>query len=195
MIKRTLAIIITHFLFMILCSCTLFPGRYTQGDRTFSRAPLSGIALDEDGNPLKAVLITLNNSRKELTDRNGRFIFTDVRRGEHIVTASLEGFECIKETGFSFLDRTELLTLRLISLDSIADSAFDALKEGNFSKADLLLRRCEDAGGCDYAAFLRGMYLYLTDNISDAKALFQEIIDKGIDNSAVRKMLKLCSEN
>ncbi len=80
----------------------------------FTEAPLFGMVYDYDNRPCSEALIIIDDNDEVMSDINGRFIIGVLSRGNHIVTAKKEGYETLSFS-FSFLNRTQVLYLRMIS--------------------------------------------------------------------------------
>lgn len=138
---------------VLLASCA------TAGKRddpaAFDAAPLLGMVYDAEGSPVQGVRITLDGKDAAESDLSGRFIVSGVTRGAHRFGARCEGYETV-ESEFRFLNRSQVLYLRLHSADQLLSAAERALEAGNIPEAEDALAR---AGKIDGAS--KPVLLYL----------------------------------
>ena len=93
------------------------------------------------------------------TDLNGRFVIGDLARGEHAIRVVKDGYEPL-ETRVEFLDRTQVLYLRLASHAQLVREAEEALARKEMRAADALLLRAESVDPDDpVGRYLRALYL------------------------------------
>jgi tetratricopeptide (TPR) repeat protein len=147
--------------------------------REFTSSPLIGMVYDGEQKPCAGVLITVDGQAGPRTDVNGRFVIDALERGDHLLRAEKEGFETL-ESPLSFVDRTQVLYLRLISLGQLLREAEEALGRGKLQQADKLLARAlalspEDPVGL----YLRAVYLLKLQDTAQAVGLLQRILARG----------------
>src|SRR5512145_1044729 len=61
--------------------------------REFASSPLVGMVYDLDQKPCAGALITVDGQEGPRTDINGRFVIDALRRGEHLIGVSKQGYE------------------------------------------------------------------------------------------------------
>jgi tetratricopeptide (TPR) repeat protein len=88
------------------------------GTVNFSTAPLLGMIYDSENLPCLAASVMIDGNERAQTDVNGRFVASEVSKGEHTITIVKKGFETLT-IPFNFLDRKQILYLKVISLKQI----------------------------------------------------------------------------
>jgi tetratricopeptide (TPR) repeat protein len=147
--------------------------------REFTSSPLVGMVYDLDQKPCAGALITVDGQEGPRTDINGRFVIAALRRGEHLIGVSKQGYEPL-EAALSFLDRTQVLYLRLTSLGQLLRKAEEALDRRRFQEADDLLRRAEALNAEDpVGMYLRAVYFLKRENTEEAIGLLEKILAQG----------------
>lgn len=147
--------------------------------REFASSPLVGMVYDLDQKPCAGALITVDGQEGPRTDINGRFVIDALRRGEHLLRVSKPGYEPL-ETALSFLDRTQVLYLRLTSLGQLLREAEEALDRRRLQEADELLRRAETLNAEDpVGMYLRAVYFLKRENTEAAISLLERIRAQG----------------
>lgn len=72
-----------------------------------SNGIVSGRLLDKNGNPLENISISLDRGKKTLTEKNGKFIFSDIPAGYHLLSVYSDGKE-VKSFDLDIIAGTEL---------------------------------------------------------------------------------------
>ncbi len=106
----------------------------------FMLAPLEGKIFDNDNTPCSDVLVTIDKGASVRSDINGRFVLTAVGKGKHEITATKEGYESFL-TSFSFLNRNQILWIRMISLKQIERKIEAAFDDEKWEDAENLIDR------------------------------------------------------
>jgi len=159
-----------------LSSCVSYQERRL---REFNRAPLVGMVYDQEQKPCAAAQITVDGKEGPRSDINGRFVIDALERGDHQIGVSKEGFEPLK-TKVSFVDRTQVLYLRVVSFSQLLRQAEEALGRGRFQEADGLLRRAEALDPEDpVGLYLRAVYFLRLEDVQQAIGLLQKILARG----------------
>lgn len=172
---------------MTLISCA--SQNYTDPN-VFNKASLFGMIYDEDNQPCPGVTLSVdgNNSDQKtglLSDIRGRFVIPDLGRGEHVVVARKEGFEELS-VKVLFLNKTDVLFLRMVSFGQLLTSAERALEERKWASADAFLSRAEKLDpGDGVLLYLRAVRAYKTGMWQEAVSFLNEALDKGIKEPAV----------
>ena len=147
--------------------------------REFRSATLVGMVFDQDQRPCAAALITVDGRQGPRTDINGRFVIDALERGDHRIGVSKQGFEAL-ETKVSFVDRTQVLYLRVVSFSQLLRQAEEALDRRKLQEADGLLRRAEALDSEDpVGLYLRAVYFLRLEDPEQAVGLLQKILARG----------------
>lgn len=178
--KLRLLIAAGVLVWILCCSCTHVAGIDTVGARSFKKASLSGIVLDERGIPVPDAEVILDGEKATVSGKDGRFVFPGAASGEHTVKAEAYGFEPMPSTRIIFTDRTGFLVLRITRLASLVDEAAEHISRGSLDEADVLLSRCEAAGGTPASRLLRGVFLYITGDYAGALNTARGLIREGL---------------
>jgi tetratricopeptide (TPR) repeat protein len=173
--KRQLVLLVLAFA-LSFSSCVSYREKRL---REFSSSPLLGMVYDGEQKPCAGALITVDGQGGPLTDINGRFIIDKLERGDHLFEVRKEGFETL-EVPLSFVDRTQILYLRVVSHGQLLREAEEALDRRKLQEADRLLRRAvaldpEDPVGL----YLRAVYFLKLDDTAQAIGLLQKILVRG----------------
>ncbi|MBN1409583.1 MAG: hypothetical protein JW969_01970 [Spirochaetales bacterium] len=129
-----LSILIVPVLFI---SCQSEPTLSTE----FSNAPLYGMIYDYDNSPCADVIITADERTRVQSDINGRFQFFDFSRGAHTFKAEKPGYETWVMDNFYFTNRTQILYIKMISLQQIINMIEKALDEKSWAIAESWVER------------------------------------------------------
>jgi tetratricopeptide (TPR) repeat protein len=163
-------------LILSLSSCLSYRERRL---REFDSAPLVGMVYDQEQKPCAAALLTVDGEEGPRTDINGRFVIDALERGEHRIVVSKEGFEPL-EVPLSFVDRTQVLYLRVFSFGQLLRGAEEPLDRGKLQEADGLLRRAEALNAEDpVGLYLRAVYFLRLEDTEQAVSLLQKILAHG----------------
>jgi len=177
----------------LLLIAVLLVGCASQGNndgRLFDKAPLFGMMYDEENQPCAGVKLSVdgvtNNSDTGLvTDIRGRFMLPDLSRGAHTLEATKEGCEQLNEK-ILFLNRTDVLFLRMISFGQLLAKAEKALEERKWDDAEAFLARAEKLDpGDSVLHFLRAVKAYRTKKYGDAVDLLNGILAKGVKEPSI----------
>jgi tetratricopeptide (TPR) repeat protein len=174
--RLRLPVLLVLALALSLSSCVSYRERRL---REFNSATLVGMVYDLDQKPCAAALIIVDGSEGPRTDINGRFVIDALRRGDHRIRVSKEGFEPL-EVPVSFVDRTQVLYLRVVSFNQLLRQAEEALGRGKLQEADGLLRRAETLSSDEpVGLYLRAVYLLRLEDVEQAIGQLQKILARG----------------
>jgi len=153
--------------------------------REFTSSPLMGVVYDAEQKPCVAALITVDGREGPSTDINGRFLIDALARGNHRIGVQKEGYEPL-EVPISFLDRTQVLYLSVVSLGQLLSEAEEALDRQKLGEADGLLRRAEALDPEDpVGLYLRAVYFSREGQPEQAVPLLERILVKDPRQPAV----------
>ena len=147
--------------------------------REFQKAPLFGMIYDHDQKPCPAAAVRVDGGERAQTDINGRFTIVDLARGEHRIEVRKQGYEDL-EVGVQFLNRDQILYLRVISLRQLLEQAEAALEKKKLAETASLLARAEkiDAGD-PVGVYLQALYLLETGAVAEASELLEGLAKAG----------------
>lgn len=157
---------------------------------SYEKAPLFGMIYDEDNQPCAGVRLTLDGAAVmgdtgPVTDIRGRFVLPELARGQHLLVARKDGYEELS-VKITFLTRTDVLFLRMISLGQLLTNAEKALEERKWEEAQAFLTRAGklDSGNSSLL-FLQAVKAYRTAKYEEAVELLNGILGKGIREPSV----------
>ena len=147
--------------------------------REFQEAPLFGMLYDHDQKPCPAAAVRVDGEDRAQTDINGRFTIVDLSRGEHRIGVRKQGYEDL-EVSIQFLNRDQILYLRVISLRQLLEQAEAALEKKKLAETAALLARAEkiDAGD-PVGVYLKALYLLETGAVAEASELLEGLAKAG----------------
>ena len=120
--KHTLAAILLLQLLLFACETT--------PPTDFESAALLGMIYSVTNRPVPNMAIELDGQRTIRSDIEGRFIFTEVKKGEHTIVAAVDDYEPITYS-FGFTDRTQVLHLIAVSLSDLVKWLEEAIASRN----------------------------------------------------------------
>lgn len=181
-IRRTVSLAFLAAAALLSSSCVSMREREM---REFDRASLSGMIYDLDQKPCAGALLLVDGAPGPRSDLNGRFTIAALPRGSHDIRVEKEGYEPL-ETSIEFLERTQVLYLRLTSLDQLLRSAEESLGRQRLQEADERLRRVEalDADN-PIGMYLRAIYRLRAQDTDGAVGLLDAILASGHAEPAV----------
>ena len=157
--------------------------------RQFEKAPLFGMMYDEDNQPCSGVNLLLDGATSAgngiVTDVRGRFVLPGLSRGEHAVVARKDGYEELS-VKIQFLNRTDVLFLRMVSFGQLLADAEKALEDRRWDQAEGFLARAEKLDARDAALlYLRAVRSYKAGSHADAAMYLHRLLEEGIREPAV----------
>ncbi len=155
----------------------------------FNKASLFGMIYDEDNQPCPGVKLSVDGSSDpktgSISDIRGRFVIPELARGEHMVVARKEGFEDLS-VEVLFLNKTDVLFLRMVSFGQLLTSAEKALEERKWEEAEGFLFRAEKLDpGDGVLLYLRAVRAYKVGMWDEAATFLNGVLGKGIKEPAV----------
>jgi hypothetical protein len=178
----------------------------------FRRAPLFGMVYDDRNQPCQNARITLIsysplgeedhsgdiNGRMGspvTSDINGRFILSDLYKGQYTVEITRAGYETQTMT-FAFTNQSQVLYISLVSFEGLMLSAEEALADSEFAVCAGLLARAEALKpGHPGLMYLKAVYHFKKGEREEAAGLLRALIERGEDTRAVRDFLAVCEES
>ena len=174
--KKIGLFVITYFClclsFLFFLSCA------TKNPRDFESAPLYGMVYDYDNQTCTDVLIRVNEEHETKSDINGRFVVTDLSRGNHQITAIKEGYETLTFS-FNFTTRSQVLYIRMISFYQLLKNIEKELEAKNWYEVESLLERAEKIKTDDpIEQYLKAVYLNQTGQHDEAIQILRSILNQ-----------------
>jgi hypothetical protein len=179
--KTALALLMSAFL---VASCA-------SGNKgAYEKAPLFGMIYDEDNQACPGVILALDGAVSSLesgtvSDIRGRFVLPDVTRGEHVLVARKDGYEELS-LKVTILNRTDVLSLKMISFGQLLGLAEKALEERKWEQAHAYLGRAAKLDPADSVlSYLKAVQAYSTASYQEAADLLNGILEKGTGEPSV----------
>lgn len=161
-----------------VCACTTLG---EQNPFQFDRAPLLGMVYDGDNGACAGAQVTVDGRAVVAADVNGRFVIPDLTRGVHVVALAAEGYEPV-EVKVQFFSRSQVLYLKMFSLDQLVEAAAHAVDASEWAQARKLLARASALrAGDPRVDYLSAVVLFRTGHHREAGAALQGLIDTGCD--------------
>ena len=182
---------------MVLAGCA---SQGSSDDRMFDKAPLLGMMYDEENQPCAGVKLSVdgvtdNSDTGLVTDIRGRFMLPDLSRGAHALGATKEGYEPLNEKIY-FLNRTDVLFLRMVSFGQLLAKAEKALEERKWDDAEAFLARAGKLNAGDSVLqFLRAVKAHRMGKYNDAIDLLNDMLARGVKEPSVYLFLADIYEN
>ena len=146
----------------------------------FESAPMYGMVYDYENQACADTLIIINEERETRSDINGRFIITDLLRGNHQITAKKEGYETISFSLY-FTNRSQVLYIRMISFYQLLKNIENEIEAQNWYEVELLMARAEKIKTDDpIQQYLKAVYMNQTGQPENAIEILLNIIDQNI---------------
>jgi tetratricopeptide (TPR) repeat protein len=172
--RKTLVVILASAL--LCASCASQPANDAL---TFDSASLFGMIYDENNQPCGGARLTIDGQPGPQTDIRGRFVVADLSRGQHAIVARKDGYEDLS-VQFTFLNRTDVLYLRMISFDQLLSRAERAFDERKWDDAEAALRRAAKLDSGDTVMmYLEAIRQYKTEKYADAARQLESILSRG----------------
>jgi tetratricopeptide (TPR) repeat protein len=147
--------------------------------REFTEAPLFGMVYDYDQKPCPAAAVHVDGQERARTDIDGRFVIVDLSRGEHRVGVRKPGYEEL-ELEVQFLNRDQILYLRIISLRQLLEVAEAALEKKRLAETASLLDRARKIDpGDPVGVYLKALYLLETGAVDEAVLTLEGLAGSG----------------
>jgi hypothetical protein len=173
----------------LLLGCATTPKGTIVSDVKYGKISLNGMIYNQEGLPVKNVVLTLDDAITVSSDYNGRFAFPDIEVGDHTLVTSLEGYEGYT-TSFSFRRPSEILYISLISIDGLLSLAEKRMDSREWGQADSYVQRALVVSPKDSRARYLQAVLLSTKQRTDrsperAKDILLSLLSDGYANPSV----------
>ena len=159
--------------------------RKPQNLSDFESAPMYGMVYDYENQACADTLIIINEERETRSDINGRFIITDLLRGNHQITAKKEGYETISFSLY-FTNRSQVLYIRMISFYQLLKNIENEIEAQNWYEVELLMARAEKIKTDDpIQQYLKAVYMNQTGQPENAIEILLNIIDQNYEEPII----------
>ena len=184
--QATALLLTTLFLFLLFGACQT-PAEGTLSH--FEAAPLLGMVYDAGNRPVSGAQLTIDGEPGPETGVNGRFVIPELERGHHMVVVEKAGHERL-EVELEFISRTQVLYVRMTSLDHLLEEAERAIESRAYGAAKALLDRASalDPGNAT-VRYLSAIRAYVSEEHSRASTLLEEMIDDDLAAPHVHLLL------
>ena len=127
------------FTVVILSGCKSVPGADEKID-------INGMIYDTGNRPVANYRIYIDGKGECTSDIGGRFVISGIKKGEHVFSGFCEGYLGI-EKKITVYDRSQILYIRVPSVESCFSQAFDFIKKGRLEEAEHLIREVLESDG------------------------------------------------
>jgi hypothetical protein len=176
LLSRRVLQLLSLLIIMLGTSCVSYR---EQKLREFKEAPLFGMVYDYDQKPCPAASVQVDGEERAQTDINGRFVIDELSRGEHRIEVRKKGYE---ELGVAvqFLNRDQILYMRMISLGQLLAQAEEALERRRLEETASLLSRAQkiDAGD-PLGQYITALYLLEKGSPAQAAEILESLVRRG----------------
>jgi hypothetical protein len=167
---------------LLVSACATFG---TQDPTEFDTAPLLGMVYDTVNQPVAGAQVAVHEGPEAVTDIGGRFVLPGLSRGEHRVFVRKAGYETT-EVSVAFLNRTQVLYVKLVSFDALLQRAERGLSRRKWAEAEKYLDRAAAIDPEDpLLRFTRAVLAYRREEFRDAVSLLRGLLDDGYREPAV----------
>jgi tetratricopeptide (TPR) repeat protein len=161
---------------VVFISCTTLK---KENPAQFETSSLFGMIYDYDNRPCTEVQISIDGREGPTSDINGRFIIQSLARGEHQMRFTKDGFET-ESLRFNFLNRNQVLYVRMISFGQLLEEAETALALQQWEEANDFIRRAENIkAGDPLARYLYAILLKERGRAREAADVLRGILGAG----------------
>jgi len=161
---------------LLLASCATASN---QDPLKFESAPLFGMIYDLDNRACAGISLAVDGTQKATSDIDGRFVLLALKRGAHTLRAAGPGYENV-DLSFAFLNRSQVLYVKLVSFDQLLAQAQDALDGRKWQDAHALLERAAAIHGSDTVlAYLRAILQYQRGDAVGAASRLEALVEAG----------------
>jgi hypothetical protein len=185
--NRGFIFISTAFLLLLIGGCASSPK--IVNDIDYENISLNGMTYNQEGLPVKKVLITIDNRISVVSDYNGRFTIPSIKAGDHTIQASCTNHE--KYIGeFTLKEPSELLYISLVSFDELVSYSEKCIKSKEWAQADAYVNRALTVDKTDIRArYLQAVLLATKQRIErspeKAREILTQLLGEGYTNPAI----------
>lgn len=142
-----LSFLLSQFLFLTGCKSTPL-GK--------EKVDINGMVYDTDNKPVVNYTIYIDGNAFCTSDIGGRFVLKGIEKGSHIFWGKGEGYLGI-EKEIVIYDKSQILYIRIPTIDSVFSEAFEHIKKDDFTKAEKLINEVleSDSDNEDALYFLK----------------------------------------
>ena len=107
---------------------------------------LNGMVYDTQNRPVVNYRIYIDGKGECVSDIGGRFLLKGIRKGEHVFSGFGEGYLGIEEKIVVY-DKSQILYIRIPSIDTNFERAFELIKKGDYDGSEKLVREVLECDG------------------------------------------------
>ena len=181
-----LFLIILFFMFIYGC-------KSTPKDKT--DITVNGMIYDTDNRPVVNYLIFIDGQAYGISDIGGRFTLKKVSKGKHLLSGNGTGYLSISQE-INILDKSQILYLRVPSVESRFKEAYFFITQEEYSKAeecikDILLSESENSD----ALFFMSLIKHLQGDKEQSLEYINRFREKEENSKYAEELEKLILEN
>ena len=129
--KVLLSLTVLTLLTELFTGCNSVPGAR-------DRIALNGMIYDTDNKPVVNYRIYIDGKGECTSDIGGRFVIKNILKGEHVFSGFAEGYLSVEEK-IIVTDKSQILYIRVPSLESKFREAFEYIKKEEYVKAEKII--------------------------------------------------------
>ncbi len=123
--------ILMCILVLLITGCKTVPGEKEKID-------LNGMIYDTENRPVVNYRIYIDGKGMCTSDIGGRFVINRVQKGEHLFSGYGDGYLKIEERIVVY-DKSQILYIRIPSMESKFKEAFELIKQNELDKAEKII--------------------------------------------------------
>ena len=124
--------------FLILFSASLFLAGCKTVPGEKEKIDINGMVYDTQNRPVVNYRIYIDGNGVSTSDIGGRFYVSRIQKGEHVFSGRGEGYLNVEEKIVVY-DKAQILYIRVPSIESMFESAFVNIKNGEYEKAEEII--------------------------------------------------------
>lgn len=120
---------------LFLCMFTLLFAACKSTPENRTEITVNGMIYDTNNSPVVNYFITIDETVECVSDIGGRFTLKNVSKGQHLLTGYGDGYLDMEQTVI-ITDKSQILYLRVPSIESRFEKAYEYIKEKEYFKAE-----------------------------------------------------------
>lgn len=168
--KKILFIIILTGLLFLCCKSV---------PQSHEKIALNGMIYDTENKPVVNYHIYIDGVVECTSDIGGRFLIEGISKGEHLFSGWREGYLSIKDT-ITIYDKSQILYIRVPTLESRFYEAFELIKKSNYGKAEECISEVlESENDNEDALYFMSVIKHLQNQNEECNEYLEKIKTKG----------------
>lgn len=168
---------------ILLTSCASVPGAR-------EKINVNGMIYDTDNRPVVNYTVSLDDKYYAVTDIGGRFTINKVARDTYTFTGKGKGYLSMEQEVTVF-DKTQIIYIKVPTIESKFNEAYVYMKEGKYSKAKLCIEEVLASDKDNSTAlYFMSVIEYKEGNVEESDNYLNRIIENGDESNYVKELKK-----